>query len=322
MNKTHLSVSATLILLLLTSRLFAQDPQFTQFYANPLYLNPALAGSNLCPRVCLNYRNEWPNISGTYVTTSASFDKMVDAIHGGIGVIATNDEAGQSTIRTTTVSGIYSYHQPISRKFSVNAAMEATYSNKAVDWSKLNFGDQINPSHGFVYPTGETPGLNSKSNLDLSAGVVGYGEHFFIGFAAHHLTQPNESMYEGETSILPIKYTFHAGGNIILGPDKHDPDLVVSPNIIWQKQQDFEELNIGLYLKKNSIVGGLWYRNRDAMIMLIGIEKGPVKIGYSYDVTLSRLTNATAGSHEISFSLRFACKKRKPHYRTVICPSF
>jgi type IX secretion system PorP/SprF family membrane protein len=302
--------------------LHAQDPQFTQFYANPLYLNPALAGSKLCPRVCLNYRNEWPNISGTYVTTSASFDKMVDAIHGGLGVIATNDEAGQNTIRTTTISGIYSYHQIITRKFSVNAAMEATYSQKAVDWSKLNFGDEIDPSHGFVKPTSETPGLASRSNLDLSAGIVGYGEYFFVGFAAHHLTQPNESMYESGSSPLPIKYTFHAGANIPVGADKRDPDLVVSPNIIFQKQQDFQELCLGLYLKKNSIVGGLWYRNRDAMIMLIGIEKGPYRIGYSYDVTLSRLTNTTAGSHEISFSMGFACKKHKPHYRKDICPSF
>ena len=52
----------------------AQEPTFTQFYANPLYLNPAFAGSNKCPRVNLNYRNEWPNLSGNYVTYSASYD--------------------------------------------------------------------------------------------------------------------------------------------------------------------------------------------------------------------------------------------------------
>jgi len=321
MKKNSILLTA-LVFLFFIQGLFAQDPQFTQFYANPLYLNPALAGSKLCPRICINYRNEWPNISGTYVTTSASFDKMVDAIHGGIGLIATNDEAGQNTIRTTTIGGIYSYHQPITRKFSVNAAMQATFSQKAVDWSKLNFGDEIDPSHGFVKPTLESQSLASKSNLDISAGIVGNGEHFFVGFAVHHLTQPNESLYESGNSQLPIKYTFHAGANIPMGADKHDPDVVISPNIIWQKQQDFEELCLGLYIKKNAIVGGLWYRNRDAMIMLIGIEKGPYRIGYSYDVTMSKLTNTTAGSHELSFAMGFACKKHKKHYRPGICPSF
>ena len=76
----------------------AQDPQFTQFYANPLYLNPALAGSNICPRICINYRNQWPGISGTYVTTSASFDRYIFGIKSGIGVLVTNDAAGQGTL--------------------------------------------------------------------------------------------------------------------------------------------------------------------------------------------------------------------------------
>ena len=58
-----------------TEDMLAQDPEFTQFYANPLYLNPAFAGTARCPRVNLNYRNQWPGISGTYVTYSASYDQ-------------------------------------------------------------------------------------------------------------------------------------------------------------------------------------------------------------------------------------------------------
>ena len=91
----------------------AQDPQFTQFYANPLYLNPAFAGTARCPRVVLNYRNQWPALTGTFVTTSASYDQHVDAILGGIGVLVTNDQAGKGTLNTTTVSGIYSYEEAI-----------------------------------------------------------------------------------------------------------------------------------------------------------------------------------------------------------------
>ena len=70
----------------------AQDPQFTQFYANPLYLNPAFAGSHGCPRFATNYRNEWPSLSGNYVTYSVSYDQYFKTISGGIGVIATHDQ--------------------------------------------------------------------------------------------------------------------------------------------------------------------------------------------------------------------------------------
>ncbi len=79
----------------------AQDPNFTQFYANPLYLNPALAGSYGCPRFALNYRNEWPSLSGNYVTYSASYDQYFKQISGGFGVLALHDQQGQGTIKTS-----------------------------------------------------------------------------------------------------------------------------------------------------------------------------------------------------------------------------
>jgi type IX secretion system PorP/SprF family membrane protein len=321
MKKALLVFVAILSFLLSSQKVFAQDPQFTQFYANPLYLNPALAGSKLCPRFCANYRNQWPGISGTYATTGASFDKMVYELHGGIGLLATTDEAGQGTIRTTTISGIYSYHQQISRTFTIAAAMEATFTQKSLDWSKVNFGDMIDPARGFVYQTGETPGPGSRSNLDISTGIVGYSDYYFIGFSAHHLTQPNESLLTSGTSTLPVKYTVHGGANIPVG-DFRNPDIIVSPNMIWQQQQNFQELNLGLYVKKEAIVGGLWYRNRDSFILLVGIDKGNIRIGYSYDLTISRLTNTTAGAHEVSFAMGFKCKHSRPHYRPDFCPAF
>jgi type IX secretion system PorP/SprF family membrane protein len=298
---------------------FAQDPEFTQFYANPLYLNPAFAGTARCPRFCLNYRNEWPNISGTYVTYSASYDQHIDAIFGGIGLLVTNDRAGQGTINTTNVSGMYSYQLNITREFSIKLAGEVTYMQKAIDWSKLNFGDMIDPRRGFVYTTNEVPNLASKSNIDFSAGVLGFSKRYYFGAAVNHLTEPDEGLLG--VSHLPMKITGHAGAVIPLDGNRN-PLVYISPNILYQKQQDFQQLNLGLYLVKGPIVGGLWYRNRDSFILLIGLQKDHFKAGYSYDVTISRLTNTTAGSHEISFQLQFECKPKKKKFRTVSCPSF
>src|SRR5690606_16491476 len=193
-----------------------QDPQFTQFYANPLYLNPAFAGTARCPRVVLNYRNQWPALTGTFVTTSASYDQHVDGVMGGLGLLVTNDQAGKGTLNTTTVSGIYSYQQAISRKFSLKVGFQATYFQKSLDWSKLTFGDQIDPRRGFIYNTQDVPRGGSVGNADFSAGVLGYSDVFFVGFAAHHLTQPNESLIVG-TSKLPMKITGHGGAAIPAG---------------------------------------------------------------------------------------------------------
>jgi type IX secretion system PorP/SprF family membrane protein len=309
-----------MILGLLTSKTMrAQDPEFTQFYANPLYLNPAFAGSNICPRVCINYRNQWPGIAGTYVTTSASFDRFVYKMKSGIGLLVTNDVAGQGTLSTTNISGIYSYQWRPTRNISVNIGFQATYAEKKLNWARLNFGDQIDEKRGFVYNSNEVAGRNKKSYADFSAGAILFSKKYFVGFAANHITQPDESLVNG-TSKLPIKYTAHAGATIPVGSQSNETS--VSPNILYQKQQDFQQINLGVYINKGAFVGGLWYRNNDALIVLIGFQKGIFKVGYSYDVTISKLANASAGSHELSIGFQFFCKKPKPKYRPGVCPSF
>jgi len=300
----------------------AQDPQFTQFYANPLYLNPAFAGVARCPRFILNYRNQWPAIPGNYITYSASYDQHVDALSGGIGVLVTNDVAGQGTLNTLNFSGIYSYHLEVNRNFSIKAGFQATYAQRTLDWSKLTFSDQIDSRYGFIYSTKEVFGPNSVNYVDFSAGMIGYSEKFFFGFAAHHLTQPDQSFLV-PSSRLPMKITAHAGASIPLSrKTRFNDPAKISPNILFQQQQDFRQINIGMYFQKSPFVAGLWYRNKDAFIALVGIQQGLFKFGYSYDVTVSRLTNTTGGAHEISVSMQVDCKPKKKRFRTINCPSF
>ena len=92
-----------------------QDPTFSQFYANPLYLNPSLTGSAFSPRLTLNYRNQWPSLADNFVTYNASYDQYVPDINSSFGIIFNTDRAGSGMITTTTVSGLYSYNLKISR---------------------------------------------------------------------------------------------------------------------------------------------------------------------------------------------------------------
>lgn len=299
----------------------AQDPEFTQFYANPLYLNPAFAGTARCPRLAMNYRNQWPALTGTFVTTSASYDQHVETISGGLGLLVTNDRAGKGTLTTTTVSGIYSYQQAISRKFSLKAGFQATYFQKALDWSKLTFGDMIDPRKGFIYETQDIPRGGTVSNVDFSAGLLGFSEIFYVGAAVHHLTEPNESLIVGN-SPLPMKFTGHAGAVIPIDKRRRYSEANISPNILYRRQGEFQQLNIGLYVNKGPLVGGIWYRFNDSFIALIGIQTDVIRFGYSYDVTVSELTPATAGSHEVSMTIQFDCRPKRKKFRSVSCPSF
>lgn len=321
MKHTYKLLAMFVLGILSSGLLKAQDPEFTQFYANPLYLNPALAGNRICPRVNISYRAQWPGIYGTYSTIGASVDRLAYKVKGGVGLMIMNDRAGQGTLNTTGIGLIYAPHVTISPRTWISAAIQVGYWQKTLNWSKLNFGDQIDPRLGNIYTTSEVAGDQSVGNFDLAAGLVFNSEHFYAGAAIHHILEPNES-FMGGTSILPRKYTLHAGGIIPLSKGRYEDESYISPNVLYQKQGDFQQLNLGMYVKKGSIVGGLWYRGADSFIVLLGVEAGKLRLGYSYDVTVSKLTNASAGAHEVTLGYQFSCKPPAKKYRPGICPSW
>jgi type IX secretion system PorP/SprF family membrane protein len=301
----------------------AQDPTFTQFYSNPVYLNPALAGSSGCPRIALNYRNQWPQLTGNFVTYAAAYDTYAKNLSGGVGIMAMHDQQGQGTIQTSMIAGTYSYYLKVNRKFRIMFGGQASYFQKYLDWSKLTFGDMIDPRRGFIYQTGDVPrGNGSHGFFDVSAGMVGFTKNFYFGVAAHHLNRPDESMILGD-SKLPIRVTGHMGANIKLGQrGRYSSNTTLMPNVIYQYQNGFQQFNIGAYLKYEAFTIGAWYRNRDAFIVSLGITTEKFRIGYSYDLTVSQLGGISGGSHEISMGINLKCKKQMKDFRRISCPSF
>lgn len=301
----------------------AQDPTFTQFYSNPVYLNPALAGSSGCPRIALNYRNQWPQLTGNFITYAAAYDTYAKNLSGGVGIMAMHDQQGQGTIQTSMIAGTYSYYLKVNRKFRIMFGGQAAYFQKYLDWNKLTFGDMIDPRRGFIYQTGDVPrGNGSHGFFDVSAGMVGFTKNFYFGVAAHHLNRPDESMILGD-SRLPIRITGHMGANIKLGQrGRYSSNTTLMPNVIYQYQNGFQQFNIGAYLKYESFTIGAWYRNRDAFIVSLGITTEKFRIGYSYDLTVSQLGGVSGGSHEISMGINLKCKKQMKDFRRISCPSF
>jgi type IX secretion system PorP/SprF family membrane protein len=287
-------------------------------------MNPALAGSSGCPRVALNYRNEWPQLTGNYVTYAAAYDSYFKNISGGVGLVAMHDMQGQGTIQTSMLGASYSYYLKVNRKFRLMFGTQAAYYQKYLDWSKLTFGDMIDPRRGFIYQTGDVPRGNGRRGFfDVSAGMVGFSKNFYFGAAFHHLNRPDESLILGQ-SRLPIKITGHIGANIKLGQrGRYSSTTFLSPNIIYQNQNGFQQLNVGAYLKYESFTIGAWYRNKDAFILTVGINTDNYRIGYSYDLTVSPLGNGVSGgSHEVSLGINLKCKKPARDFRRISCPSF
>jgi len=317
--------------MLFMEQAFSQDPGFSQFYANPLYLNPALAGSGVCPRLILNYRNQWPSLSKGYVTYNGSYDQYIGAIAGGVGILFNADRAGGGHLNATSISAMYAYKFNITSKVAASAALEVGYYQRHIAWEKLTFEDMIDPQNGFVLPTSEKQPDNPTVGVpDFAFGFIfSHEKNFFGGVAVHHLTQPKIGFYSDTKSKLDMKITGHAGYTFDLRGSTYGDygkEFSLSPNILYQQQGQFHQLNVGMYLNIEPIVFGCWYRmnfeNSDAVIPMVGVHYLNLKAGYSYDATISRLKGSSGGAHEISFAWQFPCIEKRRHIKAIKCPKF
>ncbi len=306
----------------------AQDPIYSQYYAAPLQLNPAFAGNTYTPHIAINYRNQWPALNQAYVSYSVSYSQYFKNFNSGIGLMILADDAGQGLYKTNKVSGVYSYRLEVNDNLFIKLGLEGSMVRISLGWDQFVFRDQIDPLNGISpggtpLPTEEIRPDNISNNyFDASAGLLLYSSQFYAGVAFKHLNTPNESFLNINENLdtgLPMRIGLHAGYEFKLREgNKNKPASFISPNVMFVKQGDFGQLNIGAYGNLGIIFGGVWYRqgfaNPDAAIALLGVQAGGYKIGYSYDITVSRLTlGRTGGSHEISLIMNFD-KPQKADY--------
>jgi type IX secretion system PorP/SprF family membrane protein len=326
-------------------RAAAQDVHFSQYYANPVYLNPAYAGTYICPRIVTNFRLQWPQMSGKYTSYSASYDQYFDKLSGGISVLFLGDRAAEAGIITTNaVSVAYSFRANLTRdkKSALLVAVQATCQQKRLDFDKLTFEDMIDPKYGFVYHTAEKFPTFTKVIPDFSAGIAFYSEHYYGGIAAHHFTQPKESFFDnkGNETRLPMKLTANFGAMIdfkrYLRTEKTLGDMSLSPNVIFHYQSKisggalYTSVNYGMYFSCYPMVVGAWFRqgfkNPDAAIFLVGLEQNILKIGFSYDFTIPSereyKKGKTGGAYEVSAQFYLPCPVRERRIRNLNCPRF
>lgn len=192
-----------LFLLVNKSLSYAQDMQFTQFYASPLYLNPAFTGANVCSRAILVYRNQWPNIKTAYKSYLFSMDHFISKQNLGIGLQCAVDEAGSGGLKTTMINPSFAYETKINKTVAMRFGVQPGVTIKSIHFDRLLFGDQIyrggNAGASSVN-TVENP-TQTRAFFDIGAGALIYTSKYWIGSSFFHLTRPNESLLSEELSL-------------------------------------------------------------------------------------------------------------------------
>ena len=310
---------------------FGQDPTFSQFYANALYLSPSFAGATEEYRLAINYRNQWPAVPGVFHTYSIAFDKAMPNFNSGIGVLATYDVAGSGNLSTTNIGLLYSYDFNINKEWHIRPGVNFKFYYLGLDIYKLVFNSQITGSG--TTPPITPPPFDNVADVDFATSALVYNESIWVGFTLDHLLTPKTSFY-GEDATVPVKFNFF-GGVQVLKPTRLRQKIqeVVSVAMNFQKQGKFYQSDIGVYYYKDPLIFGLWYRGipfatsqaGDAIIGLVGIKTSQLHIGYSYDFTISNLISSTSGAHEISLIYEFntfTVGQLRKRMRAIPCPEF
>ena len=297
----------------------AQDPIFSQFYAMPLQLNPGFAGSGNGPRTGMAYRNQWTGFGNAYRTYAAFYEQSFKHLNSGIGFYAEGDNAGNGILKTSKFSATYAYRLQVNDDIALKLGVEAGVRQANLDWQKLTFPDQLDPFNGIIYDTEEIrPDATNSTALDISTGLLVLSEKFYLGIALNHLNTPNESILLTNDNLfrgLPIRYTLHGGTDLLVkAGNKARPSSFISPNFLFVSQGPYKQLNLGAYASIGAIYTGAWFRhtfrNADAVILLAGFREGPLKIGISYDITVSGLAGQAGGTYELTLGLIFNKDKR------------
>ncbi len=295
------------VILLAGSACFAQDPASSQFYANQLFMNPAMAGIEGPTKVSIGYRNQWPGLAGGYSTYHAAYEQYLEVLQGGIGIHVMNDRQGEGTFSTSSLDAMYAYHLKVSRQLTLTGGLQASVGQRSLNTDGLVLPDELAGVSG-----SELAGY-SLLYPDFAVGFGAFYKDFYGGIACHHLIQPYMSTSKDPNTKLSRRYTAHIGTMIPVYEKRLGREVLqLSPNLVFVQQDIYQQINYGLEVIFKSLLAGVWLRqdlsfSYGTAIFSVGYARDQFRFRYSYDAKLSspELHIPSMGAHEISLGIIF-----------------
>jgi len=285
-----------------------QDALFSHYMFNGLYINPAYAGSKEFVSTTLIARKQWSGFEGAPSTQIASLHAPLNNKRVGLGVVISNDKIGITN--QTDLYGSYAYHIPTNNG-KVSLGLNAGFSYYKSKFSELEVWDTDDP----VYEK------NSLSNVlpNFGAGIYYYTQKFYAGFSVPQILSydPDQAFHIEVEKVHRMTRHYYLTSGMILttgGELKWRPSFLIkyTPNAPVQY-----DINLNLLISDIIWIGGS-YRSSDAVVLLLEYQVSKkLRVGYSYDMTLSDIRSYSSGSHEIVIGYDFGfnvLKMKTPRY--------
>ncbi len=291
-----------------TQAIAQQDPQFSQYMNNKLFMNPAYAGMR--EALCFSgiYRNQWNAFEGAPNSGVFSGDVFLPKSRGGVGINIMYDKLGFEN--NLSFRGSYSFHIPVfteKRKGKLGIGVELGGFSKRIGPSgNQQWVATTNWQNDVVIP----PQIK-KTVLDMGFGLWYQDKKMWFGISASHL---NAKTIDDGTAVLAnnthnllfqmSRHYFITGGAKIL----ETPTWEIKPSFLIKSDATITSVDMNVTVLYNKVFWfGASYRIKDAIIPMAGFlfrgssehEDLGLKVGFAYDYTTSDLKNYSNGSFEL-----------------------
>ncbi len=288
-----------------------QDAQYTNFMNNKLTFNPAMAGSKGAPVIFGVAREQWFGLEGAPSSQSIGFHTPISNKNAGFGFVINNDVIGFT--RSTKVSGSYAYHIQVNNKTYLSAGLSASARQYRIDWNEAIATD---PGDGSL----PTVAQSSKLMANFGAGLLLYNDKFYAGISAPRLMRnqisfddvlPGTSigskedvhLYAMGGVLLPLSEQFALKPAAMIKYVADAPlDLDLHASLIWR-----ELLSLGATYRLGGSQTQAIGESVDVLLSLQASEQ--LRVGVSYDFTLSKIREVSSGSAELFFEYTLDVRK-------------
>lgn len=286
-----------ILLLFITLTSYPQlKPLSDQYILNPMTLNPAYAGNRGALSIAAFYRHQWVGIEGAPRTTTLVADAPFWDDRIGLGLMISNDRIGVTNEYSFT--SMYSYKVTMGEgilSFGLGAGAITT-NTRWSDLTTLDPGDDyyLIDSKVFVVP-------------DFSFGVYYSVQNYFAGISIPRLLSYkydyDRNKYDMTVDPEAYHYLFNTGYVFNVSERmRFFPSTLIyySPG-----EKVLYDINANVSLMNLFWVGASYRNDRSIAAFFQFHVNDQLRIAYTYNYDLGKLSSYSSGTHEIMLRYEF-----------------
>lgn len=268
-----------------------QDPMYTHYMYNMSVVNPAYATDN---QGVINlgglYRTQWVGAVGAPKTVNVfAHSPIAKRIEAGVSVVS--DEIGD-VVKENNIYADIAYVVPLSESLKLSFGVKAGMTFFDADFNGFQYSDA-------------TPDPAFAENIhqffpNVGVGTYLFGDNYYIGLSAPNMLRTKHLEHQDAISTIGVEeiHYFLTGGYVFELSDR----LKFKPAFM-AKGVKGAPLSLDItanMLFNNFFEAGVGYRHDDSVSGLVNFYITPtLRLGYSYDYTLTNLGDYNSGTHEV-----------------------